>query len=52
MFRDETRWPGYYFRADKPTMDEPAWKVFVNCRMDPKTEQWEMKKIPVKSLFA
>jgi len=26
--------------------------VFVNCRMDPKTEQWEMKKVPVKSTFA
>mgnify|MGYP000417500012 CR=1 FL=1 len=20
-FREETRWPGYYFRADKPAMD-------------------------------
>jgi adenylylsulfate reductase subunit A len=52
LFRQETRWPGYYFRADKPALDEQNWKVFVNCRMDPKTEQWEMKKIPVKSTFA
>ncbi len=52
LFRQETRWPGYYFRTDKPTIDEANWKVFVNCKMDPKTEQWEMKKIPVKSTFA
>jgi adenylylsulfate reductase subunit A len=52
LFRQETRWPGYYFRADKPGMDEANWKCFVNARLDPKTEQWEMKKIPVKSTFA
>ena len=52
LFRQETRWPGYYFRADKPTMDEANWKVFVNVKIDPKTEQWELKKIPIKSTFA
>jgi len=25
MFREETRWPGYYFRADFPKMDEENW---------------------------
>jgi adenylylsulfate reductase subunit A len=52
LFRQETRWPGYYFRADKPTIDEANWKCFVNCKMDPKTEQWEMKKVPIKTKFA
>jgi adenylylsulfate reductase subunit A len=51
LFRGETRWPGYYFRADKPTMDEQNWHAFVNCKIDPKTGEWEMKKVPVKSLF-
>jgi adenylylsulfate reductase subunit A len=50
LFREETRWPGYYFRSDKPKMDK-EWEVFVNCRLDPKTQQWEMKKIPIKRLF-
>ena len=31
LFREETRWPGYYFRSDNPTLDEANWKVFVNC---------------------
>jgi adenylylsulfate reductase subunit A len=51
LFREETRWPGYYFRSDKPKMDN-NWNVFVNCRMDPKTGAWEMKKVPIKYLFA
>ncbi len=51
LFREETRWPGYYFRSDKPKMD-PNWLCFVNCTMDPKTEEWKLKKVPVKYLFA
>ncbi len=50
LYREETRWPGYYFRSDKPKLD-PAWEVFVNCKMDPKSEEWEMKKIPIKKIF-
>ncbi len=44
LFREETRWPGYYFRADKPKMDDANWKCFVNCQLDPKTGQWKMMK--------
>jgi adenylylsulfate reductase subunit A len=51
LFREETRWPGYYFRSDKPKMDS-NWLCFVNCTMDPKTEEWKLKKVPVKYLFA
>jgi len=47
LFREETRWPGYYFRADFPVMDEKNWRVFVNCRWDSKTDTWEMMKKPV-----
>src|SRR3990170_1673006 len=25
LFREETRWPGYYFRSDKPKMDDKNW---------------------------
>ena len=52
LFREETRWPGYYFRADKPKMDDQNWKCFVNCRVDPKTGEWEMKKVPIIELQA
>ncbi len=43
LFREETRWPGYYFRSDFPKMDE-NWKCFVNSRWNPETDEWEMTK--------
>ncbi len=44
LFREETRWPGYYFRADTPKMNNDKWKVFVNCKWDPKTNKWDVFK--------
>ncbi len=52
LFREETRWPGYYFRSDKPKMDEENWLCFVNVVMNPESEEWDCKKVPVKYLFA
>jgi len=51
LFREETRWPGYYFRADKPKMDEANWKVFVNLTYDPAKGEWAAKKVPIKTIF-
>ena len=51
LFRDETRWPGYYFRADKPKMDEANWHSFANCTWDPKTGEWTMIKRDVVPLI-
>lgn len=50
MFREESRWPGYYFRADYPDMDEANWKCFVNSVYNPKTGEWTMKKVPVVNI--
>jgi len=50
LFREETRWPGYYFRSDTPAMDQENWKVFANCIYDPKTDKWEMLKRPIHQL--
>jgi len=52
MFREETRWPGYYFRSDAPKMDEENWYCFVNCKWDPATGQWDVFKKPIIRLFA
>jgi adenylylsulfate reductase subunit A len=43
LFREETRWPGYYFRTDYPAMNE-EWEAFANCRWDPEKDEWEMIK--------
>jgi adenylylsulfate reductase subunit A len=48
LFREETRWPGYYFRADTPKMDEDNWKCFVNCTY--KDGEWEFVKRDVVPL--
>jgi adenylylsulfate reductase subunit A len=50
LFREETRWPGYYFRADYPKMKED-WKVFANCKWDPKSNKWEMMKRDIVSIY-
>jgi adenylylsulfate reductase subunit A len=47
LFREETRWPGYYYRADFPKMDEEHWgKVFVNSKYDAEKNEWTMIKRP------
>lgn len=51
LFREETRWPGYYFRADMPKMDEDNWLAFVNATWHKDTGEWEMTKRPVKYIF-
>jgi adenylylsulfate reductase subunit A len=50
LFREETRWPGYYFRSDTPEMNQEDWKVFANCIYDSKTDSWEMLKRPIHQL--
>ena len=51
LFRKETRWPGYYFRADAPRIDEDKWHVFANCRCEAKTGKWEMLTRQILHVF-
>jgi adenylylsulfate reductase subunit A len=51
LFRDETRWPGYYFRADKPSIDNKNWDAFANCKYDPSANKWEMIKRPILRIY-
>jgi len=52
LFRDETRWPGYYVRADKPQMNEEKWHVFANCKYNPQDNTWEMIARPILHIFS
>jgi adenylylsulfate reductase subunit A len=48
LFREETRWPGYYYRADFKKIDEDNWgNVFVNSKYNAETNEWEMLKRPI-----
>jgi adenylylsulfate reductase subunit A len=51
LHREETRWPGYYFRADFPKLDEENWRCFVNCVYHADKDEWEMKKRPILHIF-
>ncbi|MEW6512998.1 MAG: adenylyl-sulfate reductase subunit alpha [Pseudomonadota bacterium] len=40
MFRQESRYPGFYYRSDKNFIDEENWHCFVNSIYDKKTHKW------------
>jgi len=44
LYREETRYPGFFYRSDFPDLDEENWHCFVNSRMDPETGEWTMMK--------
>ncbi|HEX9159227.1 MAG TPA: adenylyl-sulfate reductase subunit alpha, partial [Rhizomicrobium sp.] len=47
LFRTETRWPGYYYRADHPRLDDADWHCFTLSRYDRNSGNWELEKAPV-----
>ena len=51
-FRQETRYPGYYYRADYKDINDDEWKCFVNSRYDRNTGQWDLKKVKWQPLIA
>ncbi|OGA55730.1 MAG: adenylyl-sulfate reductase subunit alpha [Betaproteobacteria bacterium RIFCSPLOWO2_12_FULL_65_14] len=51
QYRQETRYPGYYYRTDYNYIDDENWKCFVNSRYDRNSGTWELKKVPHKQLI-
>ena len=51
LFRTETRWPGYYYRADHPKLDDAEWHVFTGSEYDASTGKWSMSKLPVHHIL-
>jgi adenylylsulfate reductase subunit A len=46
LFREETRWPGYYYRRDFPKLDDANWRCFTTSRYNAATDDWELEKKP------
>ncbi len=44
QFREESRYPGFYYRMDKNFVDEKNWKCFVNSVYDKKSQKWTVFK--------
>ncbi|GAB4408590.1 MAG: adenylyl-sulfate reductase subunit alpha [Thermodesulfovibrionales bacterium] len=52
LFREESRYPGYYYRADKDFIDDDNWKCFVNSKYDAANDKWEVFKRPYVQIFS
>ncbi|MBW8458545.1 MAG: adenylyl-sulfate reductase subunit alpha [Thiobacillus sp.] len=44
QFRQESRYPGFYYRMDKNFVDEENWHCFVNSIYDKNSKQWNCFK--------
>ncbi|GIT08175.1 MAG: hypothetical protein CM1200mP30_18050 [Pseudomonadota bacterium] len=51
-FREETRYPGYYYRGDHLAIDDENWKCFVNSTYDKATGEWKIFKKDYQQLIA
>jgi adenylylsulfate reductase subunit A len=45
-FRKESRYPGFYYRADFMGLDDSKWKCFVNSKYDPAKGETKIFKKP------
>jgi len=51
-FREETRYPGYYYRGDYLAIDDQNWRCFVNSVYDRQTGSWSVFKKPYHQLVS
>ena len=52
QFREETRYPGYFYRADFLAVDDDKWKCFVNSTYNKDTGEWSLKKVKWECLIS
>jgi adenylylsulfate reductase subunit A len=50
LFREESRYPGYYYRSDFLSIDDSKWKVFTISQYNAKTNEWKFETEPYKEL--
>jgi len=51
QFREESRYPGYYYRTDFMNIDDENWKCFVNSTYNRDTGEWTIRKVPYVQLI-
>jgi adenylylsulfate reductase subunit A len=51
LFREESRYPGYYYRGDHNKIDDENWKCFTNSVYNAENNTWEMKKVPYVKMY-
>ncbi len=50
LYREESRYPGYYYRSDFLKIDDAKWKVFTISQYDMKTNEWKFETKPYVQL--
>jgi adenylylsulfate reductase, subunit A len=50
LHREESRYPGYYYRSDFLSIDDSKWKVFTISQYNQKTNEWKFFDEPYKQL--
>jgi adenylylsulfate reductase subunit A len=50
LFREESRYPGYYYRSDFLSIDDSKWRVFTISQYDAKKNEWKFETEPYKQL--
>jgi adenylylsulfate reductase subunit A len=50
LYREESRYPGYYYRSDFLKIDDNKWKVFTISQYDMKTNEWKFETKPYVQL--
>mgnify|MGYP003572785479 FL=1 len=51
LFREESRYPGFYYRSDYPTCDDENWKCFVNSTFDVESKEWKCEKVEMVNII-
>ena len=51
LFREESRYPGYYYRGDFNKIDDANWKCFTNSKYNAETNTWEFKKVQYVQMY-
>ncbi|MBI5674567.1 MAG: adenylyl-sulfate reductase subunit alpha [Nitrospirae bacterium] len=52
LYREETRYPGYYYRGDHNFIDDEKWKVFTCSKYNMETGEFTMSKRDHKNLYS
>jgi adenylylsulfate reductase subunit A len=51
LFREESRYPGYYYRSDFLSIDDSKWRVFTISQYDKTKNEWKFETEPYKQLI-
>ena len=51
-YREESRYPGFYYRGDFMGQNDDEWFCFTNSTYDKATNEWSLKKVPYVKIIA